>query len=109
MQICFDARVIIDQLTGLGNYTFNLFKHLLMLDRENEYIVLINRSLTDQHPIKHLEQKNLTKRFVQIPEVTPQQQVLVPFELLRQKPDIEISRKRGIARFISAIFSKVQK
>ena len=88
MQICFDARVIIDQLTGLGNYTYNLFKHLLMLDSENEYIVLINRSLTDQHPIKHLEQKNLTKRFVQIPEVTPQQQVMVPFELLKQKPDI---------------------
>jgi len=88
MQICFDARVIIDQLTGLGNYTYNLFKHLLMLDSENEYIVLINRSLTDQHPIKHLEQKNLKKRFVQIPEVTPQQQVLVPLELLKQKPDI---------------------
>ena len=88
MRICLDARVIIDKLTGLGNYTYNLVKHLLMLDSENEYIVLINRSLTDQHPIKHLEQKNLTKRFVQIPEVTPQQQVMVPFELLKQKPDI---------------------
>ena len=88
MRICLDARVIIDKLTGLGNYTYNLVKHLLMLDSENEYIVLINRSLTDQHPIKHLEQKNLKKRFVQIPEVSPQQQVMVPFELLKQKPDI---------------------
>ena len=88
MRICFDARVIIDKLTGLGNYTYNLVKHLLMLDSENEYIVLINRSLTDQHPIKHLEQKNLKKRFVQIPEVTPQQQVMVPFELWKQKPDV---------------------
>ena len=88
MQICFDARVIIDKLTGLGNYTYNLLKHLLMLDSENEYTVLINRSLTDHHPIKHLEQKNLKKHFVQIPEVTPQQQVMIPFELLKQKPDI---------------------
>ena len=88
MQICFDARVIIDKSTGLGNYTYNLFKHLLLLDSENEYIVLINRSLTDQHPIQYLEQKNLKKRFVQISEVTPQQQVMVPFELLKQKPDI---------------------
>ena len=88
MQICFDARVIIDKSTGLGNYTYNLVKHLLMLDSENEYIVLINRSLTDQHPIQYLEQKNLKKRFVQISEVTLQQQVMVPFELLKQKPDI---------------------
>lgn len=88
MKICYDARVIIDQQTGLGNYTYNLIKSILEIDRRNFYIVLIGGKLRKDHPIHSLQQKNLIKKIVNISPVSLSQQSLLPLELLRLKPDL---------------------
>lgn len=88
MKIYLDARVIIDKQTGIGNYTYNLLKHILEIDHENEYTVLVNRSLSRNHPIMELEQKNLKRKLVAIREVSPQQQFLIWAPLLKEKPDV---------------------
>jgi len=88
MRICYDARTIVDLQTGLGNYTFHILKYLLKIDTENNYTVLINHSLRKDHPVLKLGQKNLYKKFVRIPEVSFQQQYLIPLKLLQERPDI---------------------
>jgi len=88
MKICFDARVIIDEETGLGNYTYNILKNLLEIDAENEYTALINKSLREDHPVKELQYKNLKKNYVEIRQVSPQQQLLVIAPLLKEQPDV---------------------
>lgn len=40
MRVVLDARQVEDTLTGVGRYAGNLVRHLALLDRENEYIVL---------------------------------------------------------------------
>lgn len=88
MKICYDARVIIDQQTGLGNYTFNLLRSLLEIDKKNLYVVFINKHLRKDHPIQLLEQPNLIKKIVDIPPVSVSQQYLLTIELLKEKPDL---------------------
>lgn len=40
MRICLDARPVRGVTTGLGRYALNLIRHLALIDRENEYLVL---------------------------------------------------------------------
>ena len=40
MRICLDARPVRGVTTGLGRYALNLLRHLALIDRENEYLVL---------------------------------------------------------------------
>ena len=42
MIIGFDASCILPSRTGIGNYTLNLLKSLLRLDRKNQYRILLN-------------------------------------------------------------------
>lgn len=88
MHVCFDARVIVDEQTGLASYAYNLLKHLLLIDRESKYTVLINKTLRGDHPILLLQQSNLFKKMVRIPEVSFEQQFLIPFRLLKERPDV---------------------
>lgn len=88
MKICLDARVVIDEQTGLGNYTYNLLKHLLAIDKKNIYLVLLNKFLRKDHPILELKHANLHQIFLDIPGVTWQQQFLVPIHLIKNRPDI---------------------
>jgi glycosyltransferase involved in cell wall biosynthesis len=88
MKICFDARVIINKNTGLGSYTYNIISNLLKVDDSNEYHVLVNKTLSSDHPVFSLNHKNLIKHIVNIPEVTPEQQFLVPIKLFAIKPDV---------------------
>ena len=88
MHVCFDARVIVDEQTGLASYAYNLLKHLLLIDNESKYTVLINKSLREDHPVLQLQQSNLFKKMVKIPEVSLEQQFLIPFRLLQERPDV---------------------
>lgn len=42
MRIAIDARMHLKRPTGIGKYTFNLIKHLSVIDRTNDYLVLTN-------------------------------------------------------------------
>jgi len=88
MHICYDARTIVDLQTGLGNYTYHILKYLLRIDKKNKYTVLINETLRNDHPVIELEQNNLHKKFVRIPEVSFQQQYLIPLKLLQERPNV---------------------
>ncbi|MFX0136786.1 MAG: glycosyltransferase family 4 protein [Candidatus Hodarchaeota archaeon] len=88
MKICFDARVIINHKTGLGNYTYNLLKYLLEIDKNNLYIVLINKKLRNDHPLFNLKQDNIIEKIVNIPPVSFKQQYLLPMELFNEKFDL---------------------
>jgi glycosyltransferase involved in cell wall biosynthesis len=43
MRILFDARWIFPEISGIGRYTQELLRHLLLVDRENEYVLLFDR------------------------------------------------------------------
>ncbi|MFZ5516350.1 MAG: glycosyltransferase family 4 protein [Candidatus Zhuqueibacterota bacterium] len=88
MKICFDARVIINEKTGIGNYSLNLLRSLLELDQQNLYTVLVNSRLDDDHEIYTLNYPNLVREKVNIPPVSIHQQYLIPFLLRKIKPDI---------------------
>jgi len=88
MKILIDARVVINQQTGIGNYTYNLIKHLLEIDKKNRYIVLINQELNKSHSIFNLHQRNLIFKRVNIKPVSVQQQLLLRKVLKDEKPNI---------------------
>ncbi len=88
MKICIDARVVINEKTGIGNYTFNLIKSLLKIDDENEYLIYIFSGLDKNHPLHELEHKNLTKRIVNLHPVKAKQQVAIRKLLAQDKPDV---------------------
>lgn len=43
MRILFDARWIFPEISGIGRYTQELLRHLLLVDRQNEYVLLFDR------------------------------------------------------------------
>ncbi len=43
MRIAIDARWIFEELSGIGQYTTELIKHLAKIDRDNEYILLFDQ------------------------------------------------------------------
>ncbi len=88
MKICYDARAILNQKTGLGNYAFSLLKSLLAIDKDNLYKVLVYDGLDNNHPIYQLNQANLIVESVNIPPVSISQQLLIPKLLKKEKPDI---------------------
>ena len=52
INITIDARLILNQMTGIGNYLTHLINALLEIDSFNRYKVLLNDLLNDSHPIK---------------------------------------------------------
>jgi len=88
MKICFDARVIINEKTGIGNYSMNLLRALLELDRANQYVVLIHQGLNTDHEMYKLDFPNLTRERVNIPPVSIHQQYRIPAMLRKIDPDI---------------------
>lgn len=66
MRIGIDARTILDpkngEPAGVGQYTYNLLRALLAIDRHNEYVLFFDRPV---EPAKSLRKKN--SRFVYFP------------------------------------------
>ena len=54
MKICYDARLVLNRETGVSRYTRCLIEHLLKIDSENKYIVLVNATLAKDHPLWRL-------------------------------------------------------
>ncbi|NOZ62198.1 MAG: glycosyltransferase family 4 protein [Calditrichaeota bacterium] len=88
MKICIDARVVINEKTGIGNYTYNLIKSLLQIDRKNEYLIYVFSGLAESHPLQKLEYENLSKRIISLRPVTSKQQIAVRKLLAHDSPDV---------------------
>lgn len=83
-KILIDARLILNDTTGIGNYLTNLIISLLEVDQKNEYTILINESLETNHCINRLERKNLIKQKTRISAVRPEQQFVIPLKLINK-------------------------
>ena len=83
MRVAIDTRKLHD--FGIGTYIRNLLRHLARLDRESEYIALCRPEDSD-------DIRALGQNFRPVPNRSPhyswQEQLSVPFAVLREKPDV---------------------
>lgn len=58
MKILIDASGIVNETTGVGQYSLQLLKALSEIDDQNEYFVVLQKVLKDTHLIHNLENKH---------------------------------------------------
>lgn len=76
MKILIDATGIVNETTGAGQYSLQLLKALSEIDNENEYFVVLQKSLSEKHPIFTLATKsNFSLIRANIPAVGPKKQI----------------------------------
>ncbi len=88
MNVLIDSRLVINKTTGIGSYLSNLIESILNMDKENKYILLLKSKLFHGHKIRKIEDSNLLKKYVDIPEVSLSQHVRVPLALQKESFDI---------------------
>ena len=67
MRIGIDARSVLKQRTGVGNYTHNLIQHLSQLDRENQYVLFYSHHLNVKFAIPKIDNPNFESKFIRFP------------------------------------------
>jgi len=88
VNIIIDARLILNNNTGIGSYLIHLIEALLEIDQKNHYVIFIDKKLRESHPVSLWEQENLHKEKVAVPAVRPGQQLVIPFKLNGKNVDI---------------------
>lgn len=83
MKVIFDARLY--SQSGVGRYIKKLISHLARLDKKTKYIVYLIKE--DFSSFKS-PGKNFEKRLVDIPWHSLREQILLPFLLTKEKPDL---------------------
>jgi len=83
MKIVIDARLY--SQSGVGRYIKKLIEGLAKIDKKTKYIVWLTRQ--DFFSFKPLG-KNFAKRLVNIPWHSFQEQIVLPFLLIKEKPDL---------------------
>jgi len=67
MKIGIDCRTILnperDIKGGIGHYTYQLVRHLLKIDKENQYVLFFDRALKKQKMVKFLQPNSRVKFF----------------------------------------------
>lgn len=67
MRIGIDARSVLKERTGVGNYTFNLIRNLGKLDRENRYVLFYSHRRNLRSAIPQIENPNFESKFIRVP------------------------------------------
>lgn len=90
MRILIDATCITDQMDGWARYSYNLMKQFSLIDKENEYTILLQKAnLSDNHPIFKLnEMENFSLKRVGFGPVGPIREF--KFLLARLSPDYDV-------------------
>ena len=91
MRILLDASGIVNKTTGVGQYSLQLLKAIAELDEQNEYTVLLQRNLHEDHRVFDLRNRpNFTLKKVNIPAIGHKKQILFPWVLksLRTQYDL---------------------
>lgn len=83
MKIVIDARLY--SQSGVGRYIKKLISHLARLDKKTKYIVYLIKE--DFSSFKS-PGKNFEKRLVDMPWHSLREQILLPFLLIKEKPDL---------------------
>jgi glycosyltransferase involved in cell wall biosynthesis len=64
MRILIDAHLSSDRTDGIGRYLNELIPAMVTIDRENEYVLLLQSGIGPDHPLKDLNAPNLVKKEV---------------------------------------------
>ena len=88
MNILFDGRLLLNSVSGIGYYIRNLLEKLIEIDPVNNYTVLLNNSLSNEHPFFKLKAPNLKIRILDVPEFGMKNQVLFPLKVRGKSYDI---------------------
>ena len=67
MRIGIDARSVLKQRTGVGNYTFNLIRTLSKLDQENQYVLFYSHHKNVRSAIPVIGNPNFESKFIRFP------------------------------------------
>ncbi|NIM97802.1 MAG: hypothetical protein GTO24_06905, partial [candidate division Zixibacteria bacterium] len=67
MRIGIDARSVLKERTGVGNYIFNLIRSLGKLDRENRYVLFYSHLRNLRSAIPQIENPNFESKFIRVP------------------------------------------
>jgi glycosyltransferase involved in cell wall biosynthesis len=67
MRIGIDARSVLKQRTGVGNYTYNIAKNLSRIDKENRYVLFYSHHKNVRSAIPQFDNPNFETRYFRIP------------------------------------------
>ena len=85
MRIGLDCRLFGLKHAGIGRYVENLVENVLALDKENEYVLFVNKDFKDKAENFKSKVKVVT---VDIPHYSLKEQIIFPFILAREKLDL---------------------
>jgi len=67
MRIGIDARSVLKQRTGVGNYTYNLIQQLSQLDHQNQYVLFYSHYRDMKVAIPEIQNPNFQSKFYRFP------------------------------------------
>jgi len=85
MRIGIDARMFSSSFTGIGRYTFELVRHLNILDQENNYVIFLN---SPEYEKFQLPSSHFTKRLANAQHYSWREQVYFCRLLKKEKLDL---------------------
>jgi alpha-1,3-rhamnosyl/mannosyltransferase len=91
MKIAIDARWIFPEISGIGAYTRELIKHLALLDRKNEYVILARNAALRDRTLSETNLKtapNFSFRIIDCGVFSIWNQLLLPIFLRQNNFDI---------------------
>ncbi len=85
MRIIIDARLYGLENAGIGRYLINLINQIKKIDKRNNYYLLLRKKYFRELNIKS---KNWQKVLADYPHYSFQEQILLPLQLIKLKPDL---------------------
>jgi len=85
MKIAIDARLYGLENAGIGRYVMNLINQIEKLDKENKYFILLRKKYFEQLEFKN---KNFKKILADYPHYSFKEQIFLPLQLFKVKPDL---------------------
>jgi len=85
MKIVIDARLYGLENAGIGRYVMNLINQIEKIDKENFYFILLNKKYFKNLKFKN---KNFKKVLAEYPHYSFKEQIFLPLQLIKLKPDL---------------------
>ncbi|MFH1840805.1 MAG: glycosyltransferase family 1 protein [Candidatus Shapirobacteria bacterium] len=85
MRIVLDARMYGLENAGIGRYEINLIRSLVKLDKKNHYLILLRQKYFNS---LSFENKNFEKILADYPHYSWQEQIFLPIQLIKLRPDL---------------------
>lgn len=85
MKIVIDARMYGLENAGIGRYLVNLINQIEKIDQENKYIILLRKKYFSELKFKN---KNFQKVLADYPHYSFQEQIFLPIQLIKLKPNL---------------------